>query len=126
MKPETEKELRELFEDALKAKQWIAPQWEPYAKCAEEEREMFVFLLNLFGKIAPKSLGCIDIRFEKCSPYRTFQRYDTKLGHNPEFLDTIIEKAIGPEKTEPIKPKSCGQGACESKFIPKKETNSSS
>lgn len=97
---------REHYHDLLdscmdKTGSWINPKWEPYEKCAEEDRKEFVLMLHLIGRLYPKSLGAMDVRFEKCSPYRSFGKYDPNLGHNDQFMDDIVTMALGPEPLEP-------------------------
>jgi len=92
-------ELHEALDAAIDRKQWFHPQWEPWVKCSEEEKEQFRVMCNFMSKIHPKSLGTIDVRFEKCSPYRSINFYEPKLGHNGEFMDSIVEMALGKEES---------------------------
>lgn len=94
----TKEEIYEKVKEAIDKEPWFSPDWEPWAKCSDEEKEQFRVLINIIAKLCPKSLGAVELKFEKCSPYRGFLCFEPKLGHNPEFLNTLIEMAIGKEE----------------------------
>lgn len=77
--------------EVLDKKPWIAPDWEPYAKCSDEEKEQLVLFLNLAAAFAPKSLGCLAIVFEKCNLERQFLMFEPGEA-DPDFLTKRLTK----------------------------------
>lgn len=78
--------------NALTTAKWISPDWEPYAKCSEDEKQQFVIWVNLIAKFWPQSLGACAVSFEKCDPMRHFVTFEPKNGDNSNFY---VERLLG-------------------------------
>lgn len=87
-------EYHKLLDKAIDKEPWFAPEWEPWVKCSEEEKEQFRIMLNFISNLYPKSLGAMEIKFEKCEPYRGFVCYEPELGHDPRFLNRLLRRDL--------------------------------
>lgn len=88
--PLNKESLLSKVEEVFNAEKWIDPEWPPYKNCSEEEKEQFIFWINMIAKFRPESLGAIAVSFEKAPAENIFLMYESENGDDKDFYSNRL------------------------------------